>query len=78
MIGDAEIETLIVAEEITVIQTVCHLCGPRAMTGIQLEHRAESVTNGGRGDEGGSPGATIASEDAVAQGSWAKCSRISR
>ena len=78
MIGDAEIETLIVAKKIAMIQTVCHLGGPGTMTGIQLEHCAESVANGRRGDEGGAPGAAITGEDSIAQGCWARVSRISR
>ena len=78
MIGDAEIETLIVAEEVAVIQTVCHLGGPGTMTGIQLEHCAESVANGRRGDEGGAPGLAIACENAVAEGRFPGESRVSR
>ena len=78
MIGDAEIETLIVAEEVAVIHGISHFGGPRAKACVQFDHCAECVANGRGGDEGGAPGLAIAGEDTVAEGWFSGESRVSR
>ena len=78
MIGDAEVETLIVAEKVAVIYGISHLGRPRAKACVQFDHCAECVANRGRGDEGGAPGLAIAGEYAVAEGRFPGESRVSR
>ena len=47
MIGDAEVETLIVAEKVAVIHGISHLGRPRAKACVQFDHCAECVANRG-------------------------------
>ena len=77
MIGDAEIETLIVAEEVAVIHGISNFGGPKTTAGVQFDHCAECVANRRRGDEGGAPRLAIAGEDAVAEGRFSGKSRVS-
>ena len=46
MIGDAEVETLIVAEEVAVIRGISHFGGPGTKACVQFDNCAECVANG--------------------------------
>ena len=47
MIGDAEIETLIVAEKVAVIHGISYFGGPGTKACVQFDHCAECVANRG-------------------------------